>query len=768
MTPNPEQQQGWIEWWLGLNQLNWNDPDVELGWQWPLPMWAWLLIIVGMAALTWLSYRRLTVSTAGPRITLGIVRAIILIFVVMLISGPVAILKQENIERDQVLFLVDRSESMSVRDLADSVDATARMSRDDQLQSIIAKHAPNWQSLAEDHDVAWLGFSERLAVFPDAESLGEPTGQTTALKSGIDAALKHIGAKPLSSIVVFSDGRSTEQVSLSTLAALTQRAAPVFTVPLGATDLPMDLTIARVEAPDRAYINDVVPVQVTVEQTGESATPPNAKVQLIDTTTKQVMDEHPVTDWKTPIRMLVSPKLAGTTTWRVNLTSDADELVLDNNTRNIEINLVDRPINVLYAEGYPRWEYRYLKNLLIREKSIDSSIILVSADRDFAQEGNTALRRLPRTHEELKKYDVVIIGDIPSKYFTSRQLALFRDHIAMGGAGILWLAGEVSTPGSYKNTPLEDILPMPLNTPWSRLDAPIDLRPTPASQSLGMLRIAGATVSSSQTWESIPSLFWAQKFLKFKPATETLAIDQETETPLIVRMRFGAGQSLYVATDEIWRWRFGRGETYPQQFWMPLIRLLARNRLHTDPSSQGRAILNVSHSRAAVGDTLVVELKLTDQALLTGQPQTVNVEVHPENPGDEQTAKESVLLTPTERDGVYRGEWSPVRAGQMVLRVNEPALSDVQVEQRVMIDRMDNELRDPSTNHALLADLAKQTGGQVLTDEDLSKLSSLIPNRSRRTVADVSEQIWSSPLAFLILALLLTAEWIGRKMIQLA
>src|SRR5690606_4567986 len=116
------------------------------------------------------------------------------------------------------------------------------------------------------------------------------------------------------------------------------------------------------------------------------------------------------------------------------------------------VDMVDRPIRALYVEGYPRWEYRYLKNLLIREKSIESSTMLISADRQFAQEGDVPIARLPRDAQEMAPYDVIIIGDVPGSYFSSTQLALIRDQVAMHGAGLLWIGGGQSTPRTYENT----------------------------------------------------------------------------------------------------------------------------------------------------------------------------------------------------------------------------------------------------------------------------------------------------------------------------
>ena len=117
-------------------------------------------------------------------------------------------------------------------------------------------------------------------------------------------------------------------------------------------------------------------------------------------------------------------------------------MITENNTARIRLELIDRPIRVLYVEGYPRWEYRYLKNMLMREKSILSSILLLSADRGFAQEGDVPITRLPGDAEEIEPFDVIIVGDVPSSFFSAAQLSLIRDHVGARGAGLLWVGGD--------------------------------------------------------------------------------------------------------------------------------------------------------------------------------------------------------------------------------------------------------------------------------------------------------------------------------------
>ena len=186
-------------------------------------------------------------------------------------------------------------------------------------------------------------------------------------------------------------------------------------------------------------------------------------MSLVDDATGRVLDRVEVPDPGRPgverVTLTARSGAPGETTWSVVVEGQGRDLVPANDRRVCRIELVDRPIRVLYVEGYPRWEYRYLKTLLVREKLIESSVMLLSADRDFAQEGNVPISRLPRSAEEFAAFDLVILGDLPGSFLTSQQAEAIRDLVATRGSGVLWIGGQRFTPGSWKGSPLEELLP---------------------------------------------------------------------------------------------------------------------------------------------------------------------------------------------------------------------------------------------------------------------------------------------------------------------
>lgn len=777
LAADAETPSGLLAWLLGLERVDPTAPSVHFSWQYPLAEWVWVLIVAGAGVAAAFSYRHLLGRRAG-RAAMATARAGLIVFVAMLIAGPMLVLPQTQREPDHVLMLVDQSQSLTVQDVAQA-GGNARETRQSQLQALLASHGATWKALGERHKVDWFGFGEDLSVLEGVESLPAPSGRHTAMRTAIEQALGRTVGKPVSAVVVFSDGKSSESVDQEVWGRLNQLRVPVYTVALGSPNPPQNLAL-QVDAPDRAFVNDTVPVRVSVTGAAPDGrlltsgdAPANTRVKLIDQATGQVLDEQPVRRFEDPVQLMTTPRAAGRGTWTIELVSDEPELIVTDNTATHEVTLEDRPIRVLYVEGYPRWEYRYLKNLLVREKSVSSSVMLISADRTFAQEGDVPLRRLPATPEEFDAYDVIIIGDVPATFFSAEQLRLMKDHVANNGAGLLWIGGEYEMPGSYAASLLADLLPMSSAESISRLPAPIAVKPTALAEALGVLRLRspfGAVEEGFWPAELRP-LMWAQSLGELKVAGEPLAVDEATGSPLVVRMRYGAGQSLYVATDEIWRWRYARGELYPEQFWMQLVRLLARGRLQLDDAVDARVRFSVSRRRATVGDTLVVELSIVDQTMLTRPPQSVQVSVSVVEGPDGSPVRAEVVrtlaLTSTDRPGQYRGTWSPERAGTLSLKVTEQALADLGLERQVVVRRVDDEMLHPVTDHRLLEQLSQKTGGRVLAGQELEQLLTLVENRERTTAADVHETLWNTPLALVIALLLLTGEWIGRKMIGL-
>ena len=765
---------GFIE-WIVSGEVPVDSGSVSVVFSRPMPAWAWLLAAMAAVAIAMWSYRRLQGATKSwrraLRVALVVLRASVLLLLALLISGPSARFERTRVEPDRLVVLVDRSRSLSIS------DAPGKFTREKQLTELLRSSEGMLSQIALSKEIDFVGFSGgafSLAVVGTkvADALGAAEGERTDIDAALRQALTRSAGKPLSGVLVLSDGRSAVAVSPETLRLLERDSVRIFTVALGSSARIGDGAIVATAAPARAFVRDRLPVEVRVDRGGIVGA---IAVRLVDTVSGAELARKEIGDGvgEQIVVLDATADAAGARKWRVELVSGSDnsphvDLVQENNTRDLAVEFIDRPLRVLYVEGSSRWEYRYFKNLLTREKDVESSIMLLSADRDFAQEGNMPISRLPRTKEEFAKYDLFVFGDVPSGFFSPDQLAIVRSEVSERGAGLLWIAGERSTPASWESTPLADLFPFrPPLALEPRVGASI-LRPTTVAERLGVLRLS----EDDDGWPDVltnldlqwPRLRYVQHVprSRLKPTAEVLATAEGIGTSAaepsaaVMRMRFGAGEVIFVATDEIWRWRYGQGERYPERFWIPLVRLLARESLaHGDE----RATMTVEPARVAPGESVVVTLRFVDEVSAQDGGASMPVEII----GVDGVAIARVDLA---RDGASATATVPVeKIGAFRAVAIDPSFG--RVESAFEVVRRDDELRRGDADHEALAELSKRTGGQTLDAQTISTLPDLLPRRARETDESVLKALWDTPAALAAIILLLGLEWIGRRLLRL-
>jgi len=785
---------------LDLDRVSWGDANVVFSFERPLAPWGWAGVALAAILLAVWSYRRL-IGPAWGRLTLAGLRSLLLIALVVLIAGPRLVQRDERIEKDWVLALVDRSASMTIPDApAETPGApgvspafNTRESREAQLRAAIKQSWPAWSEIASNRVLVWLGFDagayelEQRDVDPtnpDAVTLdlGEPVGRRTNLAAALDQALRRAAARPVSAVVIFSDGRSIAEPGRSAIRQLQAERIPVYVVPLGSSGAVGDLAIASAQGPGVAFVDDVAPVHVNLERLGGGDI--TGVVRMTDSATGLVLDERRIaTDQPTESVTLTHTPTeteASDATWIVEFIPDTPDLVASNNRAEVPVRLVNRPLRALFIDGRPRWEARYLKNLLLREQSITSSNLLLATDRKYTQESDVEIAQLPGSVEEWAEYDCIIIGDVNPAVFTQKQLEDLREHIAIRGAGLLWIAGESATPSRWWDTPLADLLPFTrAGGEVGVFSDPVLMSPTPLAQSLGVLRLS---LDNDDAWPAQltnpdagwSALRWAQRLgpESLKPAAETLAWLQSTSNPAdtapgVLLMRFGAGRIAYIATDEIWRWRYGRGEALPERFWIQIIRLLGREGLARAGQS---AILTATPDDAQIEQPIRIQIELVDQALVDIDLGAVVVTLTRDPEPGEASASTPVELTLRAESAdarTFATIWTPNEPGTWTIKPTESSLVALGLEESVRVVLPDDETRHPETDHELLASISEQTGGRVLPPGDLVDLPQLLPNRRTRIVHEIAEPLWDTPLALILVIGLLTLEWVGRRMIRL-
>lgn len=825
-----------VEWLLDLDRIRLQrDAPLLLEWHSRLP--AWLLVCLALAAFAWVGmvYRH-EKTTPGRRTLLAAFRLAILALVVAVICGPALVLQRNRVEPSHVTLLIDVSQSMATREryddepLARDLAAAAGLedtsplaersrldliraglTRDEAmpLQRLLDKNVLHVASFAGDTtDRGAAASTDSLPALIDALQGLSADGVRTDVAGAIAQVLEHAEGRPTAAIVLASDGQETESHGLrDVLAAARDRQIPIFPIRVGNPTRPTDVDVGPLRAESSVFVNDLVAVEATLTAHGLVETTP-ITVNLVDERTDAVAQSRTVIfepeQQSLTLELQAKPTEAGTARFRVEVPPLPGEYATDNNADRVEFVVVDAHLRVLYVEGYPRYEYRYLKNALLREEGIDLSVLLIDADERFVQEGSDPIRRFPETPEELNRFDVVLFGDVDARsgWLTIAQMNMLLDFVGNEGGGFGLIAGERAAPHRFLGTPLEKLIPVRIDPEFTgRYASPLTsgyrLQLTPEGRRSRLFRTVAnpapdaesATDSGIDTvvaiFESLPEQFWIARTLGPRPGASVLAEHPTMQVisgaaagsglmPLVVIGRYGAGRIFFQATDDTWRWRRHTGELLHDTYWVQVARELMRGeRL----SQSRRLVLHAERRTYDYGAPVHVQVEVSDTRLLVERPDAIELSVWERNGngGDAQNAaspsSEGSLVSRFQARRLsaesrrYEGTFIPSRPGRYVIQVDDVARmpGERPTSAAIRVERPDLEAQRPEANHELLERVASTTGGRVVELDDLAEAFGSIRDRSIQIPDDVTEPLWDSKLVLILFLLFITTEWILRK-----
>ena len=296
----------------------------------------------------------------------------------------------------------------------------------------------------------------------------------------------------------------------------------------------------------------------------------------------------------------------------------------------------EETIRVLLVQGYPSYEFRYLKTMLGREvksggageKAIELRTVLQEADLEFAQQDETAERVFPVSREELFRYDVLIFGDCNPSFFGGAVLTNIADFVKERGGGLVVLSGPRFTPLAYRETPLAELFPIGLDTallpnPDADLTEAFQPQPTSLGRATPHLQLADSLPVNLQAWRELPGLYWLLEASDVRPGARVV-VEHPTRTgamgqklPAICLQFVGAGKVVFHAIDETWRWsRHRDGEQFYARYWGQTIRYLSRSKLLGGNRAAELATDRESYQR---GETVRLRVRFLDDRLAPAQ-----------------------------------------------------------------------------------------------------------------------------------------------------
>src|SRR5205807_1965459 len=173
---------------------------------------------------------------------------------------------------------------------------------------------------------------------------------------------------------------------------------------VGDPNPPKDLAVENLEAPELSIAGDKVRFTFLARAQGYDK-PRDTDIEFVIDGTIAKREKVLLGGEKVEVSKSIEWKFEkeGKFNIEIRIPPDEAEITIENNKVFHRIEIVNKKIRVLYVEGMPRWEYRFLKNALTRDTKVEVQCLLLSAEAGFNQEatkGLPVLRGFP-TREEL-------------------------------------------------------------------------------------------------------------------------------------------------------------------------------------------------------------------------------------------------------------------------------------------------------------------------------------------------------------------------------
>lgn len=804
------------------------------------------LLCVGAALvyLTIRSYRREGDAPRRAKAILAGLRIATVLLVLAVLFRPAMVLRTTRTLHSAMVVLLDDSLSMSLTDAYSGQELTSRreklaaavgiepdelenLSRAELVRQVLARPDGPLERLSRDHPLILMRYStDRPGLEAYTHVLGEVaigstdsadadvsmslgslsgSGYETDIATAVRDAVEHVRGRRIAALVHVGDARITTENGRDrlggALAYAEQAGVQVVSVAVGDATPPKNLAVSSLRGPSEVRQGSTIEFEVTVSHRNLSGAEALCRLLRRDASGGEFADtgESVAFGLDAPD----NEDEASLTTQAIVLRAEADELGefeyratvdalpgerhSDDNFADAAVNISERRIHVLLISGDAGWDFRYLRNFLLRQPELyQISVWQQNADTEVNQAASTGMKltRLPRTlaqligvpgDEDKPGYDVVILQDPrPTEGgFDKEFVQMLKTFVVEHGGGVCYVAGNKHTDsilcGNSEFAPLADLLPVVLTPNTLDISERISGRaaqawpvePTSYGLDHPIMQLGASGQSAADVWSVLPPLYWTHQVLSVKPMARVLAVNTDTmrrtrqrqPEPLLAAMPVGTGKAVYVGFSGSWRWRAPRDARYHRLFWANVVRYLATLRAR-------QVVITTGGDRFDAGADITIRVEAYDESFQPLTDETFDVELIDLGSGEART----ISLEGTDQPGRYRTTVKADRTGDFELTAlrDDPHAERKVAGRRFTVELPRAETRTPEADIETAGMLASRPEGAIrLCDTD--KLVELIPPERMTAVSEHPRELWDTRLMLLIIVALLAAEWALRK-----
>ena len=718
------------------------------------PLWVLVLLILVAAVAVGVSLVRNRNDFGWVRLAvIGTLQVAVAAVVLTMLWRPSLLNQTLRAQENSVALLVDTSASMSYGE-----DGQSRLQ-----QAVTVLEDGPLPELEGQFEVELLGFADQLVGLPSLEAMPAP-GDSTDIGQALLSVLRGASAGALAAIVLVSDGAdNTGELDPARIAEIAGFGVPVHTLGVGREVLTEDVELEDVVLSSRSSPGATVSAQVSIRhgQAGLAQLKVYDGDAILASESIQLSDQPGVTTrW---IDIEVGD--AGIRDLRFAIDPVAGETNTINNVQLRPMEIPERRRTVLYVEGEPRWDYKYIRRAIVDEEvPIRFVTLLRTTPNKFYRQGVSSGEELaegfPTEEDELFAYDALMIGSLEAAALTEEQQQMIYDFVSLRGGTLLMLGGRRGLgDGGWGATVVGDVLPAEL----PQVEVPTFLR-NPARAMLPdggeslITRLDADDELNQAAWANMPLLKDLQLIDSdsLKPGAEVLLeaeLDGEIR-PLLLRHRFGQG-SAYILAGSTWGWQMSlpHEDLKHETFWRQLVQAM------TVPVPEPVTLTTES---VYYGDQAAVTFRaeVRDSEYEPATAATVDLAIDAPGAPRRNVTMQPVpgvpgryeLTVDADDTGIYRFEAEANVDGEVLGR------------SRVAIRREDGiaEHFHVQQNRTRLERLAAATGGQYFALSDADEIPEAVQFSDAGIVERRLLELWNMPILFLMLLGFKAGEWVLR------
>lgn len=731
------------------------------------PGWVLLLLIIAsVAGLGWLIRSRL--PEAAPKMqtwragVVWLLQSLLVTLVLTLLWQPAITVAELKSQQNIIAVLVDDSRSMAIADSGDDKKSTREAAAvkalgDDRSGGILSGLQRRFQTRVYRLD----GGIARAATVNSIQ----PVAAATHINDGLKQLVAETVDLPIGAVVLLSDGgENTGGIDLDTISALRNRRLPVHTVGFGKEQAGHDVEMEDASVASRAMADSRMKATISFHQRGYAGGKATLAVRDGDKmlASKDVtLGDDGTIQTET---VFFNAGTAGVKRVQFSLEPLAGEENVANNSIARLISVSGDKRRILYVEGEPRWEYKFIRRAADDDHGMQVVSMLRTTENKIYRQGISDPKELadgfPVKAEDLFAYDGIIIGSVEAGYFTPKQQELLREFVDKRGGGLLFLGGRFAlADGGWGASSVTELLPtfLPNGKNTFHRD-PATAQLTPAGADSAVTRLLDDPAKNVDRWKKLPYMMDYQDAGTPKPGATVLAelSNGRSRLPLLVTQNYGRGRTAVMATSGTWRWQMSQalGDPTHDLFWQQLLRWVAAD-------SPGRVTAAMPTQRLLDDGRVRLTATVRDKEYTLAPD--ARVAAHMIGP---EGISALVDMTPVpDNAGTFQAEWTAEKPGSYVVEVTAGRGPDELGRDVLTFERTDGVAENFHTeqNRELLEKLSSQTGGRYWKTEELNRL----PNDISYSEAGISvrdtKELWNMPIVFLALLGLMSGEWLLRR-----